>query len=245
MARLVDTLNEMLARIEQVFEAQRRFTADASHELRSPLSRLRAELEVTLRRPREPMEYQEALQSCLSEVERLSGLTEGLLTLARLEAGEGRDTPAQSVPLARIVDDVVARLGPEARRREVAVLVDAADDPSVKMAPAAAGLVVANVLDNAMKFSPRGGRVRIHVAKEEGAAVLDVSDGGPGVLPEEVPRLFERFYRGSAAKGSDTPGVGLGLAICRLLVEAQGGGISIASAPGAGATVRVRLPLAS
>ena len=245
MARLVDTLNEMLARIERVFEAQRRFTADASHELRSPLSRLRAELEVTLRRPRDPIEYQEALQSCLGEVERLSGLTEGLLTLARLEAGDGRNVPMQPVPLTSIIDDVVARIGPEALRREVALIVETTGDPLVKMAPAAAGLVVANVLDNAVKFSPPGSQIRIQVATEERSAVVAVSDSGPGVLPEEVPRLFERFYRGSASKGPDTPGVGLGLAICRLLVEAQGGGISIGNTPGAGATVRVRLPLAS
>ena len=129
MSRLVDTLNEMLARIERVFEAQRRFTADASHELRSPLSRLRAELEVTLRRTRDPVEYQEALQSCLGEVERLGSLTEGLLTLARLEAGDAREAPMQSIPLTRVIDDVVTRLEPEARRREVALVVDAAGDP--------------------------------------------------------------------------------------------------------------------
>jgi two-component system, OmpR family, sensor kinase len=245
MARLVDTLNEMLARIEQVFEAQRRFTADASHELRSPLSRLRTELEMTLRRSRDPVEYQEALQSCLSEVERLSRLTDGLLTLARLEAGEARQAPMQSVPLTLILGEVMRRLAPEARRREVALVVDAGDELAVKVTPAAADLVVANVLDNAVKFSPPGGQVRIRVATEEGAAVVAVSDSGPGVPEEEVPRLFERFFRGSAARGPDTPGVGLGLAICRLLVEAQGGGISIASAPGGGATVRVRLPLAS
>jgi two-component system OmpR family sensor kinase len=130
-------------------------------------------------------------------------------------------------------------------RREVALVVDAAGDPLVKMAPAAAGLIVANVLDNAVKFSPRGGQIRIQVAAEEGSAVVAVSDSGAGILPEEMPRLFERFYRGSAAKGPDTPGVELGLAICRLLVEAQGGGISIGNTAGVGATVRVRLPLAS
>jgi len=245
MSRLVDTLNEMLARIERVFEAQRRFTADASHELRSPLSRLRAELEVTLRRRRDPVEYQEALRSCMGEVVRLSALTEGLLTLARLEAGDAREIPIESVPLTRIIGEAVTRLEPEARQRKVSLLTDGGADVAVKMAPAAAHLVVANVLDNALKFSPSGGQIRIRVVKEEGAAVVAVSDSGPGVLPDEVPHLFERFYRGSAARGSDTPGSGLGLAICRLLLEAQGGDISIGSAPGAGTTVRVRLPLAS
>jgi two-component system OmpR family sensor kinase len=244
IARLVETLNEMLGRIEQVFEAQRRFTADASHELRSPLSRLRAELEVTLRRPRERLEYEEALRSCLAEVERLSRLAEELLTLARLEAGEPHEAPLEPVRLAPILDEAVARLEPEARRREVKVLMDPPADLSVKVAPAAATLVVANVLDNAVKFSPPGGWVRIQVTAEGSAAVVAVSDSGPGVPEEEMPRLFERFYRGSAARSTEIPGVGLGLAICRLLVDAQGGGISVASAPGGGATVRVRLPLA-
>jgi two-component system, OmpR family, sensor kinase len=245
MARLVETLNEMLGRIEQVIDAQRRFAADASHELRSPLSRLRAELEVTLRRPREGLEYEEALRSCLAEVERLSRLAEELLTLARLEAGEPHETPLEPVRLAPILDEAVARLEPEARRREVKVLMDPPADLSVRVAPAAATLVMANVLDNAVKFSPPGGWVRIQVTSEGSAAVVAVSDSGPGVPEEEMPRLFERFYRGSAARSTEMPGVGLGLAICRLLVNAQGGGISVASAPGGGATVRVRLPLAS
>ncbi len=244
IARLVETLNGMLGRIEQVFEAQRRFTADASHELRSPLSRLRAELEVTLRRPRERAEYEEALGSCLGEVERLSRLTEELLTLARLDAGELREALTQPVPLTPILDEAVTRLAPEALRREVTVSVDAPAQLTVLVAPAAATLIVANVLDNAVKFSPPGGQVRVQVAVEEGVAVVAVSDSGPGVPEEEIPRLFERFYRGSAARRADVPGVGLGLAICRLLVESQGGGISVASTPGGGATFRVRLPLA-
>ncbi len=245
IARLVETLNKMLGRIEQVFEAQRHFTADVSHELRSPLSRLCAELEVTLRRPRKRVEYEEALRSCLGEVDRLSRLTEELLTLARLDAGEAREALPQSVPLTPILNEAVTRLAPEALRRDVTVVVDAPAKLSVKVAPAAASLVVANVLDNAVKFSPPGAQVRVEVATEGGAAVVAVSDSGPGVPEEEIPRLFERFYRGSAAQATDAPGVGLGLAICRLLVEAQGGGLSVASTPGGGATVRVRLPLAS
>jgi two-component system, OmpR family, sensor kinase len=134
MARPVETLNDMLARIEQSFESQRRFTADASHELRSPLSRLRAELEVTLRRPRERAEYDEALRSCLSEVERLSHLTDELLMRARLDAGGPPEVP-RSVDLTPVLYETVKRLGPEALRRNVA--------------SAALSHVVANVLDNA------------------------------------------------------------------------------------------------
>jgi len=245
ISRLVETLNEMLARVEHVFEAQRRFTADASHELRSPLSRLRAELEVTLRRPRERPEYEEALRSCLAEVARLSRLTEALLTLARLDAGESREAPRQDVALAPILGEAAARLGGGGQDRDISVVLEVPETLRVAVAPAAVSLVISNVLDNAIKFSPPGGKVTIAAFVEDGAAVVAVSDTGPGVPEEELPRLFERFYRGSSARATDTPGVGLGLAICRLVVESQGGSITLEPAPGGGASIRIRLPLAS
>jgi two-component system OmpR family sensor kinase len=244
MGRLVETLNDMLARIEQSFNAQRRFTADASHELRSPLSRLRAELEVTLRRPREHGEYEEVLRSCLSEVERLSQLTGELLMLARLDVG-GPPEALVSVDLVSILHDAVKRLGPEALRRNVALVMDAPAEVSVKVASTALSHVVTNVLDNAVKFSPLDSEVRVSVAIEGSTAVVVVSDAGPGILAEEVPRVFERFYRGSAARHMEAPGVGLGLAICRAFVEGHGGRISVDSAHGSGATFRIRLPLAA
>src|SRR5215470_15634267 len=245
IARLVETLNEMLGRIEQAFEGQRRFTADASHELRSPLSRLRAELEVTLRRPRQRDEYEDTLRSCLDEVERLSRLTEELLTLARLDAGEAQELPASPVPLAPILAEVVTRMEPDAHERGVEIVVDAAAGLTVNVAPGTAALVVANVLDNAVKYSPRGGRVRVDAVADNGAAVVAISDAGPGVTEEEIPHLFERFYRGSAARRSDVPGTGLGLAICRIVAEAQGGAVTVSSGPNGGAVFHVRLPLAA
>lgn len=245
MARLVETLNEMLGRIEQVFDAQRRFTADASHELRSPLSRLRAELEVTLRRPRNRAEYEETLRSCLSEVERLSRLTEELLTLARLDAGEAQEIPTQAAPLAPILEEVVTRMASDALRRNVKIMLDVPAELAINVAPATAALIVANVLDNAVKFSPPDGEIRIRASIEDGAVIVSVSDSGPGVTEEEIPRLFERFYRGSAARRTEVPGTGLGLAICRILAESQGGSVSVMSGAGGGAVVRVRLPLAA
>jgi two-component system OmpR family sensor kinase len=245
MGRLVATLNDMLARIEQGVEAQRRFTADASHELRSPLSRLRAELEVTLRRPRERSEYEEALRSCLDEVERLSRLTDELLVLARLDAAEGREPAGPPVPLAPILDDALRRLAPEAARRGIAVSVDATSPLAVRAGPSAVGLVITNLLDNAVKFSPPGSRVLIGVAAAGDEAVVSVSDTGPGIGPEELPRLFQRFHRGHAARATDAPGVGLGLAICQTLVERHGGRIAVESPPDGGATFRVHLPLAT
>jgi len=136
LGRLIDTLNAMLARVERGVETQRRFTADASHELRSPLSRLRSEIEVTLRRPRDVAEYEETLRSCLEEVERLSQLTEELLTLAHLDADESSGREAPAIALLPIVDDAVRRLASQASRCAVSVLVDPSRaSPAVKVGP--------------------------------------------------------------------------------------------------------------
>jgi two-component system OmpR family sensor kinase len=245
LGRLVDTLNAMLGRVERGVETQRRFTADASHELRSPLSRLRAEIEVTLRRPRDPSEYEETLKSCLEEVERLSRLTEDLLTLAHLDA-QGKPGPeAASVPLLPIVEAAVRRLSDQARRGAVRVRVEGIGSAlAVNVGPTAVGLALTNVLDNAVKFSPEGGEVRVDVSRQGSEALIVVTDDGPGVTPGELARLFDRFHRGSAARESEAPGFGLGLAISKAVIESQGGRISAESASEGGAQFSIRLPLA-
>ena len=243
IGRLVETLNDMLGRLERSFEVQRRFTADASHELRSPLSRLRAELEVTLRRPREAGDYEETLRSCLDEVERVQSLIEELLALARIDARQEPETP-EPVPVSDIVAAAVAAVRPRAAKRSIDVTIDRPTDLLVTTAPVAAQVALANILDNAVKFSPPGGQVRIVVTAANREAVIAVSDCGPGVAPEEAAQLFERFYRGKASRSAGAPGVGLGLAISRALVERQGGRISVDARAEAGATFSVRLPRA-
>ena len=242
IGRLVETLNEMLGRLEQSFEVQRRFTADASHELRSPLSRLRAELEVTLRRPRSPGEYEETLRSCLEEVQRVQDLIEELLELARIDAQQPES--AKPVAITDIVEAAVAVVRPKAQQHGVAVAVGGLPELLVHAAPVAAKVALANILDNAVKFSPSGGRVTIAVAAAPAEAIIAVSDTGPGVSPEDAGRLFQRFFRGKASRSTDAPGVGLGLAISRALVERQGGHISVDARAETGATFSVHLPRA-
>jgi two-component system OmpR family sensor kinase len=243
IGRLVETLNEMLARIEQSVETQRRFTGDASHELLSPLSRLRAELEVTLRRPRDLPEYEETLASCLEEVERLSRLTEEMLMLARLDAGESGQALAAPARLGLVLDEAIARLEPDAQRREVTVVLESAADLQGQVAAGAAAVILTNVLDNAVKYSPRGGRVMIRASTEGGKAVVVVSDSGPGLHPDEISQLFARFRRGWAAHVTKQPGTGLGLAVSHALARQQGGRITVESTRGHGATFTVHLPL--
>ena len=241
IGRLVDTLNDMLQRIEQSFEVQRHFTADASHELMSPLSRLRAELEITLRRPRDVAEYEDVLRSCLEEVERLSWLTEELLSLARLDRGE-REAAGEPVPLTPIVEKAMERLADEARRSHVSMVLATGAAVSVAAPASVVSVAVGNVLHNAVKFCPAGGRVHVNVGTNDGDAYVAVSDTGPGVSSEDLPLIFERFHRGSGPRAAGAAGVGLGLAICRALVEREGGRVSVASKPGQGATFTIRLP---
>ena len=243
IARLVETLNAMLGRLEQSFEVQRRFIDDASHELRSPLSRLRAELEVTLRRPRPAADYEETLRSCLDEVEGLQRLVEELLALARIDARQGPEL-AEPVALSDIVEASIAAITAEAERLDVTVAVEPPPEFLVNAAPVAAKVALANILHNAVKFSPRGGQVTVAVTVSREEAVIAVSDTGPGVGAEEVSRLFERFYRGNASRASDAAGVGLGLAISRTLVERQGGRISVEAPGEKGATFSIHLPRA-
>jgi two-component system OmpR family sensor kinase len=244
LGRLVTTLNEMLARIERSVEAQRRFTTDASHELRSPLSRLRTELDVTLRRARAAEDYEAVLRSCREEVERLSQLTEELLVLARLDAGE-RDRAREAVALMPVVEEAIERLAAEIDDRKVTAATDGDRSVAVAIPRTLLALVVGNLLGNAVKFSPAGGEVAVRVERDDGSATLTVVDHGPGLSPQEIPRVFERFYRGPAAGSPDAPGFGLGLALCRAVVEAYGGSIAVASSPGHGSTFTVRVPIAA
>ncbi len=244
IGRLVQTLNEMLDRLEHGFDAQRRFTADASHELRSPLSRLRIELEVALRRPREPADYVAALRSCLEEVERLSLLLEELLILARLDAGQ-EPGPAETAPLRELAEEAVARVSPAAAERQVQVALAASVPAAVRVPRMPATLALANLLDNAVKFSPAGGQVKLRLAREGEEASISVRDQGPGLQAEDLPYVFERFYRGAAARSGAVPGIGLGLALSQAILQAHGGRIEASNPAGGGALFEVRLPLSA
>lgn len=243
IGRLVDTLNEMLARIEHGYDVQRRFTADASHELRSPLSRLRTELEVTLRRPREPQAYVETLRSGLEEVERLTLLVEELLAFARIDTGQERGR-TERVVLNALAEDAVRRMEPIARARDVTLKIEAAGLVRAKVSPASASLVLDNLLDNAVKFAPAGSGVTVQLVIDGQQAVLRVRDTGPGIRRDELTRVFERFYRGPSARAGSTPGMGLGLALSQAIVHAHGGSITASNAVDGGAVFEVRLPAA-
>jgi len=246
VARLVETLNAMLGRMRDSLDAQRRFTADAAHELRSPLTRLRTEIEVAMRRPRDIEEYRGLLATTLEEIERLSALSDNLLTLARLDAGEGHRGPAHASRLGAVVEGVVARFEAIATARGVTLRVAPyGTDAAVDVLPAILDVVVGNVVDNAVKFAKSGGTVELTISVSSTQAVVAVADTGSGIPVDELPHVFERFFRGKGPRAMGTSGVGLGLAIAKTLVGRQHGAMEIDSTPGAGTTVTIRLPLAS
>jgi len=237
--RLVRVLNTMVARIDAAFDAQKRFTADASHELRSPLTALRGEIELALRRDRTPAEYRRVLESALEEAERLSEMAENLLTLARSDAGVIQPR-LERVDLRARAEEVARRL--ESRAGDLGVRVDLVGPHPVPVVGDATllGRLIWNLADNALKFAPRGSRVELALVVSDEEARLTVSDEGPGIPEEDLDRVFERFYR--APGGAHSEGSGLGLSIVRAIAIAHGGEARAENRVGGGAVFSIRIP---
>ena len=244
LQRLSDTLNEMLARIETSFTRVTEFTADASHELRTPISLIRTEAELALRRSRGEEEYREALRHILLQAERTTALIEELLSLAR--ADSGRDgLNLQPIDLRGTLQDVAAgwravagvrglQFSERILEAELRVLGD----------EAALRRVVNVLLDNAFKYTASpGGTVTLSAEEKDGCAVISVRDSGIGIAEEDQARIFERFYRVDKTRSREFGGAGLGLAIARWIVQQHRGRIQVESTLGAGSIFRVEIPL--
>jgi heavy metal sensor kinase len=240
--RLAGTLNDMLARLEEAFTHTRRFAADAAHELRTPLTVLKGGIEVALRAARSPEEYRGVLASSLEEVERLIRLAEDLLLLSRSIAGPEVDrVPVELEPLLLEVFEVGVRLG---RTAGVSVRIDDAGPATVQGDAMALRRALLNLMENAVKYTPPGGKVELSLLSGDRLATLSVADTGIGIGPAEAERIFEPFVRLDAARGRETGGSGLGLAIARSIVIAHGGTLTVESRPGAGSRFTISLPLA-
>jgi heavy metal sensor kinase len=240
--RLAETLNAMLDRLGEAFAQMRRFTADAAHELRTPLTALRGGIEVALRAERSGGEYRRVLQSSLEDVGRLVRLAEDLLLLSAATGGARLTrAPVEIEALLGEVLDVAARVGQE---RGVTVRLVESVPVSVSGDALALRRAVMRLVENAVSYTPRGGKVELVLRREAGWAVVAVRDTGSGMAPADLERIFEPFVRLDAARASDTGGAGLGLAIARSIVQAHGGTIEAESTPGAGSTFTIRLPFA-
>jgi two-component system, OmpR family, sensor kinase len=240
--RLAATLNDMLARLDVTFRQIRQFSADASHELQTPLTILQGELEVALRAPRTPDEYRRVLTSALEESKRIARLVEGLLLLSRADAGVLR-MDHQAVDLARLVAEVCEHSQVLAKARGVTLDLGPLTPVTMQGDPQHLRRLLVNLVDNGLKYTLAGGRVTLALHQEGMWAVLRVADTGIGLAPEEQKRIFQRFYRAPTAMSREAEGSGLGLCIARSIVEAHGGAIQVESAAGHGSIFTVRLPL--
>jgi heavy metal sensor kinase len=239
LGRLASTLNDLVARLEAAFGRLRAFTADASHELRAPLTAMRVVGEVGLREGRDPAVYRDVVGSMLEEVDRLTRLVDGLLVLARGDAGRTR-VDRRPTDLSALARDVASQLGVLAEERGQTLSVED-DGPLVRDVDAALlRRALSNLVDNAIRHGPERGRVVVSVSRRGGDAVLAVSDDGPPIPDEHRARLFERFWRADPARGRG--GAGLGLSIARAAVEAHGGALELAGSAGPGNTFRIVLP---
>lgn len=244
--RLVDVLNTMLSRLQGSFEAQRQFSADASHELRSPLTAMRGEIEIALRRDRTSDEYRATLASVLEEIDRLTRITEDLLAVARAEAGPGgvRESPGEdrAIDVRHVAETVIERVASRNARRRLDISLELRGPDRAPMAVRGLGQVLWNLLENAARHSPDGGHIRVRLHVDPSSVLVSVEDEGPG-LGADPSRIFERFYRADAARtpGASEGSTGLGLAIVKALAERSGGTVSAENRATGGAVVRVRL----
>jgi heavy metal sensor kinase len=247
VGRLAQTFNDMIARLDEAFRRQRQFTADASHELRTPLTAIKGQTEVALQRERDPQDYREVLGAVNSEVDRMIRLVGSLLSLARADSGHV-PIARERIDLGQIVSDAAEQMRPAATAKDIALEVQASPPIPFLGDEDLLLQLVLNLLDNAVKYTPAGGAVTVAWATEGDPprrAAIRVTDSGPGIAEEHLPRIFDRFYRVDQSRNQASGGSGLGLSISRWIAEAHGGTLTAESAPGSGSTFTVRLPLTS
>lgn len=244
LGHLARTFNSMLDRLERSVEELRRFTADAAHELRTPLAVLQAEAAVALRMPRSADEYRRVIEVILNESKRLAHLADRLLVLCRQDSGLDR-MRHEEVPFDALIRDVVDQVRIAADQKGVLLEVAPLQEWAVLGDDVQLSRLLFNILDNAVKFTNSGGRVSVRADARNGQVRVAVSDTGIGIPSADLPHVFERFYRADKSRNHETGGAGLGLAIAKGIVDAHHGAISLISKVGVGTTVQVQLPLMS
>lgn len=236
---LATTMNTLLAQLQEALRRQGAFVADAGHELRTPLAVLRAELELAGRPSRTPDELRDAVQQAARETDRLEQLTQGLLFLAKRDAGT--QAAFQATPLQPMLEEAVdaCQAGAHAQHVHIDLIADA--PVTARVAPSLLRPAVDNLLANALRHAPSGSAITVRLRRDDACAVVEVLDEGAGFPPEFLDRAFERFSRGDAARGA-AGGAGLGLAIVRSVAEVHGGRAQAANRPDGGAVVTIRIP---
>ena len=225
IGQLTKVINDMLDRLEESFNRLKRFTSDASHEFRTPLTSIRSIGEVALKRDSDVAHYQEAIGSMLEETERLTRLVDNLLILTRGDAGKVK-LDFEKEDMVSLIDNVVKELSVLAEEKNIDLTFIHNDNVSATIHNATFQQAVTNVIHNAIKYTPNNGRIDVHLSQmETNKVVIDISDTGPGIPPELRDKVFDRFYRIDDARSSTNGGAGLGLSIAKWAVEINGGTI--------------------
>ena len=242
VGKLAGAFDAMLDRLQSAFARERQFISDASHELRTPLTIINANAQMLQRwGDRDPEVTRASLEAIAEESGRLAGMVSGMLTLAKAEAGDA--IPKEPLILERLVDDVVAHARERAAEKGLAIAAHHPENAST-IVVADAGLLrqlLNNLVDNAIKFTETGS-IDVTVRREDGQAVLEVADTGPGIDDGEADRLFDRFFRGDPSHARNVEGTGLGLAIVRSIARVHGGSVKARARPAGGSLFTVRLP---
>jgi heavy metal sensor kinase len=244
LGRLAATLNAMIGRLEKAFQRQKQFTSDASHELRAPLAVIEAESSLALQKERPPGDYRQSLETISQESKQMSSLIEQLLTLARADAGK-EQWNFTDVNLGRVITNLSADVEVLCQEKGLNCQLGQIQDLVVKGDAARLRELFMNLLDNAIRYTPAPGTVSVSLHREGEMAIVAIKDTGVGIAAEDMPFIFERFYRVDKARSRAQGGTGLGLAICRYIAEAHGGKIEVESQVGVGSTFSVWLPLLS
>jgi heavy metal sensor kinase len=243
LERLSIALNHMITRLEDSVQSSKRFVADASHELRTPLTVLRGELEALAQDDELKAQTRETLGSMLEEVDRLIEIVEGLLALSRLDAGESR-TEWVAFDLAELASSTADQMSLLAEDKNIAVVCESSPGVTIEGDRGRMKQVVVNLLDNAIKYTPNGGRVLLKIAREDEQAILEVADDGIGIPLEALPHVFKRFFRVDGSRSREQGGAGLGLSIVESICAAHGAQLEVTSICGKGSRFRVKQALA-
>src|SRR4030095_9528176 len=233
LGRLASVFNETLARLPASFEELKRFTADASHELRSPLTALRTVGEVGLHEARTEDDLRDTIGSMLEEAQRLSDLIDALLTLARMESGK-QELKREPLLVAELLAEVQSHLGILATEKHQTLRVTAEPDLLASADRMFLGQALVNVVHNAIRYSPDNTRIDLAARRRDSDVVIEITDQGPGIAPEHRGKIFERFFRADKARSRADGAAGLGLAIAKWSVESQDGRIEVESESGQG-----------
>ena len=241
LGQLAAVLNSTFARLETAFAQQKQFASDAAHELRTPVTIMLTQTQTALNRERDAESYKQTVEACQRAAQRMRRLIESLLELARFDAGQ-EVLKRMHLDFSKTLSDSIEMVQALADERNVKIISEISPLEITGDAERLAQ-VVTNLLTNALQYNRPGGEVCVKLNVQNGLAVLEVADTGQGIAPENLARVFERFYRADSSR-TGAGNAGLGLSICQAIIEAHGGSIAVTSKPGSGTTFTVRLPVA-